>query len=625
MRVLVWRRAVLISAVALIIPHTAASSETHFVSHSGSDTPPYTSWETAATSIQSAIDAASEGDTVLIAPGVYQERIVLKSGLIVRGRGAGVTVVDGRKQPGGDDPGGPVITCRNVKRVSVEGMSITRGGSYDGGGGIRIEDSYAILVSNCVVNNNSAVKGGGVYVERSELTMLGCVIEGNRCSSCSGSCDPYEALGGGIYALNSELTVQNTVVRENDADGGGGGVFLACPEDVCIIRGCEILANESAQGRGGGIECYCTGEITACIVAQNWSKGDAGGIWCAGGVVISGSLVACNTAGKSSQQAEARGGGIFHAGGDDAAVVNCVVANNWARTEGGGICWGTTPNIVNCTIVGNYGPSGGAGVFVQMPAQRYGTCENVVNCIVARNSYHDFYGCVPAYSAVDIECGDILGEGWISGTDAKFLLLETPPVEEKTFDYISGVTTLRFTRSVGHENEHRFKFLRAVDPHTERYEDFLIESSGTDWLRCYGRPTSEEGSPLSITEYALRDDSPCIDAGNNDAEYLPETDKAGAFRIYRGRDDWRVDMGAYEYGSRRFEISSIQPTAEPGHLDITWNSQPLPGKTYSIYFSLDLLAWTPLGSNIPSHGEATSWIDPAAGAFGSRFYTISSP
>ena len=48
-----------------------------YVSHTGSSTPPYTTWETAADSIQKCIDYSIDGDTIIVANGVYYESLIV--------------------------------------------------------------------------------------------------------------------------------------------------------------------------------------------------------------------------------------------------------------------------------------------------------------------------------------------------------------------------------------------------------------------------------------------------------------------------------------------------------------------------------------------------------------------
>ena len=64
--------------------------------HSGSNTPPYLTWETAADSIMSAINISSFGDTIFVANGVYEEQVVMIRGLSLIGVGMDSCVIDTR-------------------------------------------------------------------------------------------------------------------------------------------------------------------------------------------------------------------------------------------------------------------------------------------------------------------------------------------------------------------------------------------------------------------------------------------------------------------------------------------------------------------------------------------------
>jgi len=103
-------------------------------------------------------------------------------------------------------------------------------------------------------------------------------------------------------------------------------------------------------------------------------------------------------------------------------------------------------------------------------------------------------------------------------------------------------------------------------------------------------------------DFRLLPDSACIDAGFNDPE-LPETDIVGMHRIMFGGKSLTVDMGAYE-----FYINDLTRGPSPEQTTFTWSS--LAEKTYSIFYSPDLLTWRLALPTFPSSGNTTtSWTD----------------
>lgn len=125
-------------------------------------------------------------------------------------------------------------------------------------------------------------------------------------------------------------------------------------------------------------------------------------------------------------------------------------------------------------------------------------------------------------------------------------------------------------------------------------------------------------------DFRLRADSPCIDAGGPYWPGFPETDIVGTYRFLYGGKRRTVDMGAYEYYINR-------ASQGPGEREVTltWSSVGWMGKTYSVFYSGDLLTWHLADGAIISAGDTTtSWIDDgsktglAPGLVPRRFYRI---
>ena len=215
-------------------------------------------------SIQDGIDAAVDGDTVLVAPGTYIENIDFAGKLITlqSEAGADVTTIDG-------DDNGSVVTFSSgeTEAAAIDGFTITNGtGTIDGpwsyGGGIYC-DSSSPMIMNCTISFNGATCGCGIYCNNASPEIAKCTISSNGAYSS----------GGGIYCDSSSPRIINCTILENFAKlgpgygGGGGGIF--CRDATATIINCTLSGNSSAYG--GGIYCSHSSftVVTNCILWGN--------------------------------------------------------------------------------------------------------------------------------------------------------------------------------------------------------------------------------------------------------------------------------------------------------------------------------------------------------------------
>ena len=104
------------------------------------------------TTIQSAINGASPGDTIKVESGIYKENLVINKNIILMGENADNTIIDGQLK-------GSVISITYGSNVTMNGFTIQNGNSTYGGG---IINNYVLTLKNSVITNNSAINGGGI-------------------------------------------------------------------------------------------------------------------------------------------------------------------------------------------------------------------------------------------------------------------------------------------------------------------------------------------------------------------------------------------------------------------------------------------------------------------------------
>ena len=191
-------------------------------------------------SIQSAITAAANGDTIVVAPGTYYEHLDFlgKAVTLESSGGPGVTTIDGSSS-------GTVVTFAHGEGAGSElkGFTITHG-SACAGAGIEVYFASPVIEGDVVTNNQANAcsdgQGGGVNLQGAGSAQL----IGNTISS-NGAW-----WGGGValFAAGTPL-LENNVITGNSAASQGGGYYAVNQSDARVLQNL-ITANSSPTGAG---------------------------------------------------------------------------------------------------------------------------------------------------------------------------------------------------------------------------------------------------------------------------------------------------------------------------------------------------------------------------------------
>lgn len=230
-----WRGDYRVSVTGQVsVPSDVDAGGTRYISPAGNNTPPYTNWATAATTIQAAINVALPGEIIQVGPGTYSagaadstNMVVITNSITLQASSANPadTVIDG----GGTRRGVYIngagliegLTVRNCRAPSGAGILATNGAE----------------VFRCFVSRNTATNGSGGGINMSGGTIRNCVLTGNTATNSGNSAD-----GGGIASYGA--TVQNCTVVSNTCSRHGGGVFQdksAAKDNV--LRNCIVYYN----------------------------------------------------------------------------------------------------------------------------------------------------------------------------------------------------------------------------------------------------------------------------------------------------------------------------------------------------------------------------------------------
>lgn len=280
--------------------------------------------------VQAALDAAEDGDAILVLPGTYIQNIDFlgKDVSLISRDGPATTILDGNHFLS-------VITfaTEETRDALVTGFTITHGlgsgnGSFNIGGGIRIFQAAPTIHGNWIIDNQAHF-GGGIDCEESNALIVDNFISDNFVGDSH-----FRHLtgdGGGISFYNSSGEAYQNVIVSNIANRQGGGIVIqddngtgTYPMNITIAN--NVIASNIVETRlGGGIAYFFRGNVTVrgCTITGNTAVN-------ANGIVVSGSaatLALENSIVYANDNAAGSSEGFFNAG----STTNV----SWCDVEGG--------------------------------------------------------------------------------------------------------------------------------------------------------------------------------------------------------------------------------------------------------------------------------------------------
>lgn len=478
------------------------------------------SWETAFKTVQKGIDIAAESDCeiwvaavdagytqdldLVGSPALYGgfsgdetyrvQRDLVETKTILIGPGGGLSVISCKAADG----------CENG--VVLDGFVITGGGSggVSPGAGLYLEGG-SVTLSNCMFQENYAEEqgGGGIYAKNSTLNIDKCIFSNNGA---------WAANGGAIWAESSTLTISLSTFEKNAAFRGGA--IYSGTSSTLTVEDVTFRENMVWDGAAYGGAVYNAGDyqlFEGCEFIENSARIGGAVYNLQTSTTLIDSTFFDNLAKENWSETDnvtLIGGGIYNEG-SKVAIIGCTFSHNSVElsdnivyAEGGGIynTAGSEADIINCLFTNH-----------DTAVINRGSSPRIVGCTFSSNDQAIFN----SNSALDPSF-PIISNSIFWGNETQI-----------TDDANSTATSIS----------------------TVTYCDIEGGFEGEGNI---------DADPLFETDsFMLREDSPCIDAGNTDA--LPEDvadldsdenveesilyDLNGSDRI----NGEAVDMGAFEF------------------------------------------------------------------------------
>ena len=200
-----------------------------------------------------AIGNASEGDTVFVKSGIYNETIQINKSLALVGEDKKTTIIDGGKDR--------TVIQINQDFVNITGLTIQNGESTlsyvpMGGSGIRLQNaSYCKIYGNNIEANDYGIK---LYSSHSNCLVLNNITDNwfagvyLALSSCNNISENIITLN--VYSgVEIRESCQSNVVIGNIITNNNDGVILWCHSGDYSLNSTKVIGNQISSNTVSGV------------------------------------------------------------------------------------------------------------------------------------------------------------------------------------------------------------------------------------------------------------------------------------------------------------------------------------------------------------------------------------
>jgi hypothetical protein len=489
--------------------------------------------------IQAAINASSDGDVIVIAPGTYSQPLSIS--------GRSLTLRGSLTNPGSvifTVPSANTILQVDESTVRIEGLTLRNGGGSVTpvcgvaeetlvGGAILTQNS-TLTIQDSVLSDNTADVGGAIYLSGGSLTILRTQVRNN------GNVATANGLpSSGSVLATCELSGTPTILIQDSVFTGNGDTFSDNPGGLNVVG----AANATLTVRGStfadnlGTVLAPQGATALTVEASEFRNNFGVRASVSSGLSTAGSSLSIDSSlfesnqGRSVADVEA----LVPSGGSSFSVTNSTFRNSDPVAISAGSADGGEVTINRCEIRGAVG----SGIL----AQSDGSPVQISNTLVVESGEDGVFVGGASFSGETTISNTTIANNGGSGINANLLLFGALRVNNSI---VSGNTGSQFAFPLP-------PFSNGVTVRYSIVDGGIAGAGNRDAAPGFVSNTTPGG------DYRLVATSPAIDAGDNSLVLLPasgpaldlsgnprRTDIASVSDTGAGASPI-VDIGAYEF------------------------------------------------------------------------------